>query len=213
MSAARSLRRHSLAAHCAKVTPAISGSLPRTRPGPRGFTLIELLVTIAIAAVLMVVAVPNMIGFQRNAELTSSANTLLAAVNAARGEAMKRGMPAYVVPAANGKAWQAGWLVFVDKDRNQRFDADKDLLVLEQAALPAYFETQATGSATAAEPYFLFDGSGYPKTKTGGFGGGSLTLARTDVAAAERTNQSRRLVVGTTGRMRICKPVDAATCN
>ena len=52
-----------------------------------GFTLIELMVTLAIAAVLMMVAAPSFVGFQRNSEMTSVTNSLLAAANAARAEA------------------------------------------------------------------------------------------------------------------------------
>ena len=38
---------------------------------PLGFTLIEMMITLAIAAVLMMVAVPSFLAFQRNAELTA----------------------------------------------------------------------------------------------------------------------------------------------
>ena len=48
-----------------------------------GFTLIELMVTIALAAVLMTIAAPSFVQYQRNSELTSLTNSLLAAINAA----------------------------------------------------------------------------------------------------------------------------------
>ena len=67
-----------------------------------GFTLIELVVTIAIAAVLAALAVPSFIQYQRNSELTSLTNSLLAAVNAAKGEAMKTGRNAFVIPKGYG---------------------------------------------------------------------------------------------------------------
>src|SRR5688500_7599105 len=43
-----------------------------------GFTLIELLTTIVLAAILLAVAAPNFMAFQRNSELTSAANSMLA---------------------------------------------------------------------------------------------------------------------------------------
>lgn len=55
----------------------------------RGFTLVELMVTIAIAAILMMIAVPS---FQRlilNNRLNTAANALVDAVNTARMDAIK----------------------------------------------------------------------------------------------------------------------------
>lgn len=57
----------------------------------RGFTLIELMVTLAVVVVLLRVCVPGFVSMQRNSELTSAANGLLASINAARTEAMKIG--------------------------------------------------------------------------------------------------------------------------
>ena len=37
-----------------------------------GFTLIELMITLAIGAVLMMVAAPSFVGFQRNSEMTTT---------------------------------------------------------------------------------------------------------------------------------------------
>jgi type IV fimbrial biogenesis protein FimT len=73
--------------------------MTRMRLQGRGFTLIELMVTLTIAAVLALVVAPGLTAYKRNAELTSAINTLLSAVNAARSEAMKRGMKAMVIPA------------------------------------------------------------------------------------------------------------------
>ena len=82
-----------------------------------GFTLIELMVTIAIASILLMIATPSFVAFQRNSELTSLANSFIAAVNATRGEAMKVGRHAMAVPA-DGTNWSSGWTVFVDNDGN-----------------------------------------------------------------------------------------------
>ena len=82
--------------------------------GSRGFTLIELIMVMAIIVVLAVVAIPNFVTFQRNSQLTSTANGLLASINAARGEAMKRNQTAFVVPNT-GTDWTTGWKVFVSR--------------------------------------------------------------------------------------------------
>lgn len=189
--------------------------MSRNTHTPRGFTLIELLVTMVIGVVLMMVAVPSFTTYKRNAELTSATNTLLAAINAARGEAMKRGMNAMVVPTDNGSDWSTGWVVFVDKSRNQVYDnANTDTTVLTQSALPSYITVTGTGNASGTGAYIMFDASGYAKSKSASGGGAmgstagnlSLTLTRNDTTGSDVSDQTRIILIANTGRARSCKP-------
>jgi type IV fimbrial biogenesis protein FimT len=188
-------------------------ALMRRPRRPHGFTLIELMVTLAIAAILMFLAVPSFVSFQKNAQLTSAANSLLAAINAARGEAMKRGMSAMVVPTNNGSDWKTGWVVFVDKDNSRTYTDTGDNTVLTQASLPSGVSIIGNNTAAGSKPYIMFDASGYSKTKTGGFGALSISFARTDVGTADQYRQTRRLIIASTGRVRMCTPVSATDTN
>ena len=176
----------------------------------RGFTLIELLVTLALVAILMGVAAPSFVAFQRNAELSSLTNTLLASMNAARGEAMKRGRNAFVSPVDNVK-WGSGWVVYVDIDGSQSFSAS-DVTLVDSQALPAYIAISGTANAIESPPYILFDAAGYSKKKSGAFGALTFTLARNDVPASQALAETRRLIIASTGRVRSCKPATDATC-
>ena len=178
-----------------------------------GFTLIELMVTIAIVAILMVVAVPSFITYQRNSELTSFSNTLLASINAARGEAMKRGRYAMVVPA-DGLLWSSGWVVFVDVDGTRTYNAANDVTVLTKEAAPGYLTVSGNGTAGESPPYIMFDASGYSAKKTGSVSPKNLafTIVRNDVAASGLGEQTRRLLIAVTGRARVCKPSTDSTC-
>ncbi len=178
-----------------------------------GFTLIELIFTIAIAVVLMAVAVPSFIGFQRNSELTSVTNSLISATNAARAEAMKTGMNAFVVPTANGNDWSAGWVVFVDRDRDNSYSAASDTTVLAQGAIASYLSITGTGNAAlSTAPYIMFDNSGYAKSygTTPGVPNLTLSIARNDVPSAQTATETRRVVVARTGRARSCRPTSSS---
>lgn len=87
---------------------------------PRGFTLIELLVTMSVAAILLMVAVPNFQLFVLNNRMASQANDLIATLSFARSEAVKNGANVVICasttnacPAQSAAAtnWGAGWIV------------------------------------------------------------------------------------------------------
>lgn len=176
----------------------------------RGFTLIELMVAIAIAAVLLFIGIPSFVAFQRNSELTSSANSLVAALGAARGEAMKRGRQAVVIPRVDSD-WASGWTVFVDADNNQQFNGS-DILIVQQGALPTYFTATGTGTAQDSPAYIMFNPSGYTQTSGAVFQTATLKIERNDIAGTAKTQQTRIVVISKTGRARACQPATDSTC-
>jgi len=182
----------------------------------RGFTLVELLVTLALVAILMNVAAPSFVAFQRNAELTSLSNTLLASLNTARGEAMKRNRRAVVSPL-NPTTWDNGWFVYVDEDSSCTYSAaDGDILLQEQIALPSYIDVNANGTArtTLANPSIRYLSSGFPDfTNNAGLPNLTFTIQRNDVTNAVTNGQVRRLVIARTGRVRVCKPTSVTDAN
>lgn len=163
----------------------------------RGFTLIELMVTITIIAIAMAIAVPSMTTFMRNAELTRVTNSLLASINAARSEAMKRGMNAMVRPI-DSTNWRKGWVVFVDVARDGDATNTTNIRVTSQPELPSYFDVTGFNAR--------FDASGYAIGANGVF-----VIKRNDLSGSEQLDQTRKVIVAVTGRVRTCKPATAST--
>ena len=104
---------------------------------PRGYTLLELLVTVAIVAIVASLAVPsfqNMIATQR---VRSAANDLVASLNFARSEAVKRNTTVLVTPA--GASWAAGWDVEVGGADLRRHEPVESLTITSKAGTDGQF--------------------------------------------------------------------------
>ena len=74
-----------------KAMPSVRAQARETpRLDERGFTLVELLITLAVAVVLIMAAVPSFRQLTLSNRLTTTANDLVASINTARMEAIKR---------------------------------------------------------------------------------------------------------------------------
>ena len=77
-------------------------------PSNRGFTLIEMMVTIAVMAMLLMIAVPSFRNASLSSQLRSAANDFIASSNLARSEAIKRGSAVTLCVSADGSTCAAG---------------------------------------------------------------------------------------------------------
>lgn len=112
-----------------------------------GFTLIELIVTISIAAILLGIAILSFNSVIRSTRLTAYANELVASLNLARSEAVKRGVQVSIRRKGNtNQNWDSGWDVFTDLDGDGVLDT-VDTLLKTYPALTNGF-TLRTGTAS-----------------------------------------------------------------
>lgn len=99
---------------------------PLLTPSPgaavRGFTLIELLVVLSISAILLAIGVPAFQTSIANMRATDAANSLVASIDLARAEAIRRGEQVFVCRAnsiaptgcAAPGDWADGWVVWTN---------------------------------------------------------------------------------------------------
>ena len=93
-----------------------------------GFTLHELMLTIAVLAIGLAIAVPQMRSVILNNRLVSQINTLNSALALARSEAVKQNTLTVVCVSEDGAEcaddadWSDGWLVFVDRNGDLAYD-------------------------------------------------------------------------------------------
>jgi type IV fimbrial biogenesis protein FimT len=86
-----------------------------------GLTLIELMITLVVGSILMVIAVPSFMSFQKDNRRLTQLNDLVSGLNLARSEAVKGNTTVALCPSADGidcsgSNYDSGWIVFLNTD-------------------------------------------------------------------------------------------------
>jgi type IV fimbrial biogenesis protein FimT len=181
------------------------------RPRARGFTLIELVVTIAVAAILVTVALPNLQTFIKNNRIKTSVGDLAVALNLARSEASKRaGRVTVCVRASDaacggGNDWSTGWLVFNDANGDGSLDAGEEVL---RVFGPLPDKVELTAGGFTANNAVTYSSSGEPAPRPVGTNKPPSGVAVPDgvfTFCDDRTGQTRgrNVLIGITGRVAV----------
>ncbi len=165
----------------------------------------ELMITIAIAAILLGIAVPNFKAQIEQGRFTAASNEIVTALNFARGEAIRRSRPVSV--SRVGATWQDGWTAFVDPLRTGVLGAQTALR--EGNGVPFVMDGAArlySVEITGAPAFVLFDSSGRRRSDA------ASAFVSFDVFKTDGEIGSKRLVcVAQSGRIFVAK--GAAACN
>ena len=162
-----------------------------------GLTLIELMVTIAIAAILLAIAVPNLRSLFINNRLVTTANNFVASLNTARSEAIRRGVAVSLKKnsTTSGDWGSAGWTMFVDSNGNGSLDSGETTLKIENA-LPSPLTLYANNNFLN---YIRFTPSGQSNNS------GTFVICYDGMLQQGGDARSRAIIVNATGRVRVAQ--------
>jgi type IV fimbrial biogenesis protein FimT len=165
-------------------------------PGPvgsrrsRGLTFIELLVAMVVLALVVAVAIPNLSNALLGARLSAYASSLLANLQVARSEAIKRNTNVTVCASANGTtcassgSWEQGWIVLAGTTVLRHQDAlPSGYRVIQAGSLASLTFPPTVVGATAAS-FNVCRSSPLGKQER------AVTLSATGVAYVTRTYNS-----------------------
>jgi type IV fimbrial biogenesis protein FimT len=163
-----------------------------------GFTLLELIITVALVAIVTAIAVPSMTTFTQNDRLTTNINTMIGHLAYARSEAVKSSQQVSlcvsnnadsIAPTCTGGNWQDGWIVYIDADANDAFNAANDTILRAQQGMSG-----GNAVTTAIGTQITYDYRGFATTASIG----SLQLCDARTGPFGKT-----LTITTTGRVRL----------
>ncbi len=135
-----------------------------------GLTLVELLIALLIAAIALAVGVPSLGRQLQDNRLETESRRLLSALTLARSESVLRGVPVSVCPLgvdgegapACGPAYDNGWVVFANTDRDRDVDPADSVLRVFRAPPAGYRVTNRSGLVRAGELInYLPDGTAH----------------------------------------------------
>lgn len=164
--------------------PAPPAGRPTAGPSLRsahdaGLTLLELLAGLAIAAVLTALAVPSFHALLVRNRMAAQVNVLVTQLAVGRSEAVRRDRQVVlcrstdgVECAVTGGPWSAGWLMFLDRNRDRDRGSNEPILRvhgplvsglrLDYGAFPSdgYLVFVGTGAAGGNGTFTFCDGRG-----------------------------------------------------
>jgi type IV fimbrial biogenesis protein FimT len=172
-----------------------------------GFTLYELLITVTIVGIVLAYGIPNMLQFNQNGRMTSTANDLHAAFHLARSESSRAKTNITVCASANalaagancGGTWDQGFIVFVDEDGDINRSGATETVLRGHGPIADGVTLAVAGDAN----YFSFSSTGLGRPNVNGNPAVSQVVMcdeRGNITAAGGNSAARLFVITPLGR-------------
>jgi len=171
-----------------------------------GVTLPELCVVLAVSAIVLAIAVPDLRDLVRAQQLKAATGDLFAAIDLARAQALARGRRVRVVPRDPlGADWRMGWQVLGDRDGDGRPGTDE--LIAEHGPLAPGIAVDFAFTNVARPYYIAYNGAGRSCAD------GNSAAARWGTVSLFHGGHIRRIKINMLGRARMCDPARDAGCD
>jgi type IV fimbrial biogenesis protein FimT len=180
--------------------------------------MIELMVTVVVMAILLTVAIPSFQGVMNGNRLAGASNELMASLQTARMEAVRRNARVGLCLSATANnatptcatANVNGWIVFVDVNKNDAFDAGDTLLRTSTVSSNVVVKGSATPTAAGGAIVFRSDGFARKKKDSS-----ELLYGAVDTCIATRRppENVRHVIIAAGSRVSIASANAAALCN
>ena len=167
-----------------------------------GFSLTELIVILSIIAILAAFAVPNMSTWADNYRLNSAARDLVANLQNAKLEAVKRRSQCTIT--FNQPVASYDYVVYVDADSDLEYDTEQILMQIRLSDYKGVEFNTAKGGGDGLtfpandnfRPSVAFNTRGLPINNAGGFGSGSIYLKNSH-------NREKEIQISAAGSIKI----------
>lgn len=196
---------------------------PMRRPRPfqrrsqAGFNLLELLVVVIILGIVFAVGFPSFQFVTNSGRVSNPANELLATLQLARMEAIRRGQRTVVCRSENPLAaaptctttagnW-GGWLAYVDVNANDAFDGTDVRLRTHNINPPTV--VVASAAVSGASSRVIFRPDGLARTAAGGLLGATIRVC---VATTRPADNARDVVITAGSRTAVVRFNAAGAC-
>ncbi|PTE00215.1 prepilin-type N-terminal cleavage/methylation domain-containing protein [Pandoraea apista] len=164
----------------------------------RGVTMLECVIAMAVLAVALMAVSPSIDAVRHRVAVDVTARAFLASMQSARAEALGRHRRVAMAPH-DGGSLSSGWVTFVDKNRNDRFD-EGDQLLGRHAPLPPGVSVEVRWGLYNTEG-LAFAENGFMRTETRGWLSGTVRI--------EGHGRSVCITINAYGRARVARRCSA----